>query len=176
MQKIITVFGSSFPQPGDIQYEFALELGKKLSENNFAVCTGGYAGIMEAVSRGAFLKGGTVYGVTLEFQNIAPNKFLSVEIKSKTLFERINKLIEIGNAFVILQGGTGTLLELSAVWELINKNLIPYKPIICHSSLWEQVVNLVNQQLKYENKRTDLVDLVNNIDEIITLLKLKLKF
>jgi predicted Rossmann-fold nucleotide-binding protein len=42
------------------------------------------------------------------------------EIVCDTLFERIDKLIEIGDGFVVLQGGTGTLLELAAVWEYFN--------------------------------------------------------
>ena len=90
------------------------------------------------------------------------------------MFERISKLIELGDAYIVLQGGTGTLLELAAVWELINKNLIKDKPVICHSDLWRQIVNLMNEQLKVEKKRYDLIDKADSIDEIISILKNKL--
>jgi uncharacterized protein (TIGR00725 family) len=53
MAKTITVFGSSKPVAGDEQYLKGYELGKKLGENGFNVCTGGFNGIMEAVSKGA---------------------------------------------------------------------------------------------------------------------------
>lgn len=174
MQKTITIFGSAAPKPEDEQYIFAYQLGKMLTENGFVVCSGGYAGIMEAVSKGAYDSGGLSYGITLENWKSAPNQFITIEIRTKNLFERISKLIELGDAFVILQGGTGTLLELSAVWELINKRMIEQKPIICHSNLWTQIVELMNNQLKFENKRTDLVEVANSVDEILSLLKSKL--
>ncbi len=175
MQKTITIFGSAVPKTGDEQYEFAYQLGKKLSESGYAICSGGYAGIMEAASKGAYDYGGTIYGITLEDWKSTPNNYITIEIRTNNLFERINKLIEMGDAYVVLQGGTGTLLELAAVWELINKSLIEPKPVICHSSLWKEIVSLMNEQLKIEKKRYDLVEVADSVDEIIIKLNFKLK-
>jgi len=175
MQKTVTIFGSAVPQAGDEQYEVAYQLGKKLTENGFAICSGGYGGIMEAVSKGAYDNGGTIYGITLENWNSTPNQYITIEIRTKNLFERISKLIEMGDAYVVLQGGTGTLLELAAIWELINKGMIETKPIICHSELWIQIVNLMNNQLKIENKRSDLVELADSVDSVIAKLNIRLK-
>ena len=52
-EKIVTVFGSSRPKAGDAEYEEARELGKLLAKCEFAVCSGGFGGVMEGVSRGA---------------------------------------------------------------------------------------------------------------------------
>jgi uncharacterized protein (TIGR00725 family) len=52
-EKIVTVFGSSRPIVGNADYEEARALGKALAERGLAVCSGGYSGVMEAVSRGA---------------------------------------------------------------------------------------------------------------------------
>lgn len=175
MQKTITIFGSAVPKAGDEQYEFAYKLGNKLSKNGFAICSGGYAGIMEAVSKGAYDSGGTIYGITLENWKSTPNNYITIEIRTNNLFERINKLIELGDAYVVLQGGTGTLLELAAVWELINKSLLEPKPVICHSSLWKEIISLMNEQLKIENKRNDIVEVVDSVEEIITILNSKLR-
>lgn len=174
MQRTITVFGSAFPQAGSEQYEFAYQLGKKLAENNYSVCTGGYGGIMEAISKGAYDVGGNIFGVTLENWKSEPNSFITVEVRTKNLFDRISKLINLGDAYVVLQGGTGTLLELAAIWELMNKNLIKLKPIVCHSELWNGIVNLMNKQLELENRKTDLIDLAGSVDEIILKLNIKL--
>jgi len=51
--KTITVFGSSRPDEGHADYAEAVELGRALAAAGFAVCTGGYGGVMEGVSRGA---------------------------------------------------------------------------------------------------------------------------
>ncbi|MBZ0200858.1 MAG: LOG family protein, partial [Ignavibacteriaceae bacterium] len=124
MNNIVTVFGSSLPEPGDDEYAVGYELGKQLALNKFDVCTGGYKGIMEAVSKGALDNGSRSIGITLGYIKSKPNKYLTEEIKCYDLFERINKLIELGSGYVVLQGGTGTLLELAAVWELMNKKLM----------------------------------------------------
>jgi uncharacterized protein (TIGR00725 family) len=54
----VTVFGSSRPRDGDADYEEARLLGRALAESGYSVCSGGYGGVMEAVSRGAKERGG----------------------------------------------------------------------------------------------------------------------
>ena len=121
MNKTITIFGSAIPAADDAQYKFAYQLGASLAQNGFNICTGGYKGIMEAASKGAFDNGGLVYGVTVDLWNSEPNPYITIEVREEKLFERITKLLELGDAYIILQGGTGTLLEFAAVWEYANK-------------------------------------------------------
>jgi len=167
MQKTITVFGSSIPRHGEEHYAAAEKLGELLALKGFNVCNGGNLGIMEAVSRGAVRNGRKAIGVTLEYAGFVQNKYLTEEIQCTSLFERITKLIEYGDGYVILQGGTGTLLELSAVWELMNKDMLPVKPIVCHSSMWKEIVSVMNDQLRKENRLTDLVACFNNVEDIV---------
>lgn len=173
MERTITIFGSSIPKPGEEQYEFAYQLGARLAEEGFNICTGGYAGIMEAASKGAYDKGGLVYAVTVDNWNSKPNPYITIEVRGKTLFERIEKLIEMGDAYVVLQGGTGTFLELAAVWEFANKKLQSEKPIVCYSSMWKEIVSIMNMQMKYEGRQTDLIQIAENVDQIIEILKSK---
>jgi uncharacterized protein (TIGR00730 family) len=174
MNKTITIFGSALPGEDDAQYKFAYELGTSLANNGFNICTGGYGGIMEAASKGAYDNGGFVYGVTIDLWNKEPNKYITVEVREQKLFERITKLLELGDAYIILQGGTGTLLEFAAVWEYANKNLQPEKPIICHSKMWEEILEVMNKQMIVENRRTDLINCFYTPDEIVEYLRLKL--
>jgi uncharacterized protein (TIGR00730 family) len=174
MNKTITVFGSSQPQPGEDQYKTAYKLGVQLGKKGFNVCTGGFYGIMEAVSKGAVESGVEAIGVTIDAWGSKGNKYLTKEIKCKTLFERITKLTEIGDAFVILQGGTGTLLELAAVWELSNKKFIDHKPITCHSAMWKQIIGIMNEQMKKERRSTDLVKAFDTVEEIVSFITDKL--
>lgn len=175
MERTVTIFGSSIPKPGEEQYEIAYQLGSKLAEEGFNICTGGYAGIMEAASKGAYDKGGLVYAVTVDNWNSNPNPYITIEVRGKTLFERIEKLIEMGDAYVVLQGGTGTFLELAAVWEYANKKLQHEKPIICHSQMWKEIVAVMNNQMKLEGREEGIVRACESIDEIVSILKSKLK-
>ena len=171
MNKTITIFGSAIPPADDVQYKFAYELGAALAKKGFNICTGGYGGIMEAASKGAYDNAGFVYGITIENWNKDPNSFITVEVREQKLFDRITKLLEFGDAYVILQGGTGTLLEFAAVWEYANKNLQQNKPVICHSQMWKEIVVVMNKQMELENRRTDIVKCADSVDEIVEFLK-----
>ena len=167
MNKTITVFGSSKPKPYEEQYKIAYKLGIMLGEKGFNVCNGGFGGIMEAVSKGAVESGTEAIGVTINTWGLTGNKYLTKEIKCVTLLERVNKLIELGDAFIILQGGTGTLLELAAVWEFSNKEFIDHKSILCHSSMWKKIVDVMNIQMKSEGRNTNLVKAFDSTEEIV---------
>jgi len=174
MKKIVTIFGSSKPVNNEEQYLTAYNLGKKLALSGFDICSGGFNGIMEAASKGAVEGGGQAIGVTVNLWGGRTNKYITKEIKCNTLFERIHKLIELGDGFVILQGGTGTLLELAAVWEYINKELMDDKPVACHSSLWRMIVSEMNEQMKLEGRNSDMVKTFDKIEQIADYFKANL--
>jgi uncharacterized protein (TIGR00730 family) len=171
MKKIITIFGSAKPSDNDEQYLTAYNLGKILALNGFDICTGGFNGIMKAASKGAVDGGAQAIGVTVDLWGGKANEYVTKEIRCHTLLERIQKLIELGDGFIVLQGGTGTLLELAAVWEYCNKGLMDTKPIVCHSSIWKSIVNEMNLQMKFEGRSADLVKSFDTIEEIIFYLK-----
>lgn len=167
MKKTITIFGSSLPKEGDKEFEIAYQLGSLLAKNNFNICTGGYRGIMHAASKGAAENGAEAIGITVDLWGAIPSEFLTKEIKCENLFERITKLIEAGDGYIVLQGGTGTLLELAVVWELINKNLAAKKPIVCHSSMWNEIVRVMERQIEREKRSTGLIKCIDNVEEIV---------
>ncbi len=150
-RKIVTVFGSSRLSEGDEEYWLAYEVGKNLALHGFTVCNGGYAGIMEASARGAKEAGGKTIGVTFKNnfkKNV--NHWIDEEMFQPTLLERMMKLVELGNAYVVLKGGTGTLLELAAVWEFINKGLLKEKPIVIVGDFWDGVIETLRKELLWE--------------------------
>jgi uncharacterized protein (TIGR00730 family) len=171
MKKTVTIFGSSQPKEGQDEFETAYRLGSLLGKNGFNVCTGGFQGIMNAVSKGASENGAEAIGITVDLWNASPSKYLTKEIKCKTLFERISKLVECGDAYIILQGGTGTLLELAVVWEMMNKRMLNVKPVACYSQMWDGIIKIINKQLEYENRNAKLVKYFDNLEEIIEYIK-----
>ncbi|MEO5887867.1 MAG: hypothetical protein ABIQ77_09400, partial [Anaerolineales bacterium] len=85
----VSVFGGSQPRADSTAYAEAQELGRLLAERGHIVLTGGYIGVMEAVSRGAHEAGGHVIGVTSEeieaWRPIKANSWVMEEIRTKTL-------------------------------------------------------------------------------------------
>jgi uncharacterized protein (TIGR00730 family) len=175
MKKSVTVFGSAMPIPRDTDYKTAYKLGKLLALKGFDIINGGYFGIMEAVSKGATENGGSATGITLNYFDRKPNEYLDKIISCNNLFERISKLIELGDAYVILQGGTGTLLEFAAVWEYLNKNLIDKKPVACYSSMWENIGKIMNKQLEKEGKNTNLISFFDDVEKLVEFVNTRVK-
>lgn len=170
---IVTIFGSSFPTESDAEYRIAYELGKKLSVDGYTVCNGGYGGIMEATARGSKEKGGNVIGVITKAFDRTPNQYLDKIILTETHLERLQKLVELGDAYVFLPGGTGTLLELSYILEYISKGLIRPKPIIAIGDFWKPIIKTINKENKITKtpRIKKLISFVKNINECTKLLK-----
>ena len=143
---IVTVFGSSQPAPLTPAYQTAYELGRAIAAAGWTLCNGGYGGTMEAAARGAVEAGGHTIGVTCTAfgGRGGPNAYIRQEVPTFDLLTRLNTLVRLGWAYVVLPGGTGTLLELALVWELLNKSLLRRRaPLILLGEHWGSVVALV---------------------------------
>jgi len=143
--RIITVFGSSRPRAGDAQYGAAQALGQALASEGFTVCSGGYGGVMEAVSRGAKDAGGRTLGITASFFRARVNKWVDEEIRMKTWQERLFELVKRGQGYVVCPGGTGTLVELAVVWEMLNKGAMARRPLVALGEFWQPVIERVRE-------------------------------
>jgi uncharacterized protein (TIGR00730 family) len=144
-KKIVTVFGSSHAKPVEKLYQTAFELGRTIAELGLTLCNGGYGGTMAAAARGAVEAGGHTIGVTCtRFGRSGPNPHIRQEIPTFDLLQRLNTLIQLGRAYVVLPGGTGTLAEFALVWELLNKRLLRgARPLIVLGDAWQATIDSI---------------------------------
>jgi len=138
--RIVTVFGSGLSQRSNSNYVDARVLGRELASRGFTVCTGGYGGVMEAVSRGAKEAGGKTIGVTADVFAGHANRWIDDEVRKKNWRDRLFELVERGDAYVVCRGGTGTLVEWAVVWEMVNKGLMKSKPLVALGGFWKPFV------------------------------------
>lgn len=149
--RVVTVFGSSRPAEGDADYAEARELGWALASKGLVVCSGGYGGVMEAVSRGAKDAGGRTIGVVAEFFSRRANPWVDEIVVVKTWQERLFTLIERGDCYAVCKGGTGTLVELAVVWEMLNKGVMRRKPFVAVGEFWRPIVDRVREVERGQN-------------------------
>lgn len=170
-QKVITIFGSSYPKPGSADYEAARNLGRQLAQAGFAVQTGGYYGMMAGVSQGAGEAGGHIIGITCtqieRFRGIVANQWVLEEIKRETLRERLLYLVEHCDGAIIMNGGIGTLSELALMWSLVQVNELSPRPIVTIGGLWQRTLAafMDNEYIAPEHQR--LVLSVRTVDEAV---------
>ncbi len=151
---ILTVFGGSAPMPGSHDYEESYLLGKAAAQAGWTVATGGYIGVMEAVSKGAADAGGHVIGVTCEdlgwLRPTGANTWVKEEYKCPTLRERLWRLVEICDAAIAMPGGVGTLAEISMMWNGLIIHSVQPKPLILVGSAWHEIMDsLLDEQSSY---------------------------
>lgn len=137
MSRTIAVFGSSEPVEGDPLYALARETGSRLAAAGYDVLSGGYGGVMEGASRGAFEAGGTTRGVTCAiFASRRPNPYLTERHETEDLFERTEALVEGADGYVVLHGKSGTLAELTWLWALHRAGSLPRRPVVLLGAWW----------------------------------------
>jgi len=164
--KTVTIFGTSKAQPGDEIFQTAYEIGKALAQRSFTIANGGYGGTMLAAAKGASQAGGRIIGVTCSaFRKSSANEYVTEEITADSLVKRLNKLVDLGDAYVVLTGGTGTLLELALVWELKNKGFASAgKPIIIAGGFWNGLIDLMGRM---DPDCAKCVEVAQNAAEVI---------
>jgi uncharacterized protein (TIGR00730 family) len=169
-KKTITIFGTSNALPDDEIFQLAETTGNMLAENGLTIANGGYGGTMLAAAKGASTAAGKTIGVTCTAFGRGPaNEYITDEIRTHSLQERLSKLLEIADAFLVLPGGTGTLLELAQVWELKNKNLDHVeKPVIILGGFWNQ---LVETMARIDPGSEKLLDFADGPEDVIKTLK-----
>jgi uncharacterized protein (TIGR00730 family) len=150
-----------------------IRLGELLAKSGITVVSGGFGGAMEDVSRGAKQSGGKTIGVTYykdknKIKKRA-NPYIDREIEAEDIFKRIAVMMEISDGFVVMEGGTGTLLELAAVLEHINKGMMTPKPVIAVGNYWRDVMESLKREeiLDERARRTFSIETCNQIVRVV---------
>jgi len=164
---VITVFGSSRVGPGDAEYETALRLGHLIGERGWVLCNGGYNGTMEAASRGAKEAGGSTIGVTVTvYDEVQANPWLDKIIVAPTLYNRLDQLIGLARAYIVLRGGIGTLLELAMVWNAVQTEP-ESKPVLVVGPEWDSILTKLYDSMPMHPWESNSLSRVPSIEAAI---------
>lgn len=164
-ERIVTIFGGSRCQEKSEEYEQAFQLGSKLAEAGFTICTGGYLGVMEAASRGAREHGGRVLGIVMNQFKGEPNRFLTDKVATKHFYERLQNLIDRSVGFVALRGGMGTVTEISLVWNKLQTGVLEKRPLVLLGDCWREVVTCWQENLVVSSADTHWIDFAKTSEE-----------
>lgn len=93
--------------------QFACDVGKLLAEKGIIVYTGGGSGIMTAASEGASEAGGTVVGILKQTDDQEANQFVQIPVMTGMGDLRNGIIIRSVHGAIAVEGGYGTLSEIS---------------------------------------------------------------
>ena len=164
--RLVGVMGSARIQPGDPRYDVALRVGREMANAGFVVMTGGYGGLMEAVSRGAAEAGGAVIGLPVRgWDSLAPNPWMGEVRWVDSYFDRLTAFAAC-DVIVALDGGLGTLGEAAVAWANLQTDPGTNPPLVLFGRAWRRLHALIGELLVVDKRDLDLVRLVDRPEAV----------
>ena len=170
----ITVYGASSNAIDDVYINTAEELGRIMATRGHSLTFGGGAsGVMGAVARGVYEKGGKILGIAPRFFSADGILFENCTdfIYTETMRERKKLLEDNCDAFIIAPGGIGTYDELFEILTLKQlgrhvKCMVIYNV----NGYYDPLIELLKHGVKgkFFNQNTiDLLFIANTAEEVI---------
>jgi uncharacterized protein (TIGR00730 family) len=148
----VTIFGSARARPGMYPYDEVKRLAAELTTLGCDIITGGGPGLMQAANEGAMSVIGVAparsVGVRVELPfEQDTNAFVGELYRHKTFFSRLHQFVIASDAFVVVPGGIGSLLEMAMVWQLLQVSQLHRTPLILVGAMWVDLVEWARVQM-----------------------------
>jgi uncharacterized protein (TIGR00730 family) len=139
----VAIFGSARAKPGSYVYEEVKRAAAAFAAMGCDIVTGGGPGLMQAANEGAATTGATdSMGIRIELpfeQDVNP--FVSHAFEHGTFFTRLQHFVIASDAFVVVPGGIGTVLETLMIWQLLQVRHVDSVPLILVGKMWRGLVD-----------------------------------
>lgn len=174
--KRVAIFGSADVDSESQVYKDAFLVAQILAKEGKIVVDGGGPGVMIAATQGARSVGGHTLAVTFypadapNFEGRYEDNVVEREIKTKNYIERMFTLMDNADAFIIFQGGTGTLSEWATAWLLAHLYQGHHKPFILYGEWWREVIDVIQKHFFVEGPEMSVFKIASNAQEVLYIL------
>jgi uncharacterized protein (TIGR00730 family) len=177
----VTIFGSARLKAGTPAYNAVKKLAAELTKMGCDIISGGGPGLMQAANEGAHsiekaTQRSVGIRVELPFEQEV-NPFVGQAYEHRTFFSRLHHFMIVSDAFVVVPGGIGTLLELSLAWQLLQVRKLYNTPLIVVGKMWAELIEWGRGSMLHKgNELASEIDFtiphcVNTIEECVALIR-----
>jgi len=144
--------------------------------------SGGGPGLMQAANEGALsigpeaLKRSVGIRVELPFEQEL-NPFVGQAYQHRTFFSRLHHFMIVSDAFVVVPGGIGSLLEMSLAWQLLQVRKLYNTPLILVGKMWPELIEWGRRSMLHKGSELaseidfTIPHCVNTIDETVAIIR-----
>ncbi len=175
--KSVTIFGNAFGSGGERDFDMAFLTSKLLAESGLRIVDGGGPGIMYAGIKGAKAGGGKTAAVYLEpdYATTIASREKTVNadmmLSEKNYIDRTKRLMELGDAYVFFNGGTGTISEFAMCWVVARLYFGHHKPLILFGKFWRNIIETFVQNMNIRPEEVRVLKIVESPKEVLTALE-----
>ena len=141
----VTIFGSARIPKDNWIYTAVSDVADELTRLGCDIVTGGGPGLMQAANEGAKRADPTAIDrsvgirVNLPFEQDV-NAFVTQAYEHRTFFTRLHQFVLMSDAFIVVPGGIGTVLEAMMIWQLLQVRHIEGVPLILTGKMYQDLV------------------------------------
>ena len=149
----ISVFGCACTDEHDELFKEVIGVTKLLAEHGYKITNGGGPGLMYAATHGAKDAKGETEVVYYEpkfaskFKGGASENIADKSSIYANYFDRTRKLIELGDIYLVLKGGTGTISEFGMVWGIAKLYFGHHKPVVVYGEFWNNIIKVMKENM-----------------------------
>lgn len=175
--KNIAFFGDADISTADETYKCAFDCAELLAQNGYVIVDGGGPGVMEAATSGAQKGKGKTISVTFDpvnapgFEGKYVGNVTDEEIVTTNYIERMFKLMEYGDIFIMFKGGSGTISEFGTAWVLAKLYYGRHKPFILFGDFWIEIIDAFKKNMNIDAAEMSVFEICRTCEEVLTTIK-----
>lgn len=175
--KNVAFFGDADVKPDSEIYKDAFAVAEILAAHGFTIVDGGGPGVMDAATKGAEAGKGETLSVTFYpksapgFEGRYVGNITDTEIKTTNYVERMFKLMEHSDFFIIFKGGTGTISEFGTAWVLAKLYYGRHKPFILYGEFWIPIIDAIRRNMLIDKNEMSVFEIVTRRQDVFPTMK-----
>jgi len=169
----VTFFGCSCGDVGDPHFDGAYETAKAIATSGRRVVNGGGPGVMLAATIGAQEVNGKTSAVyyrpelATNFKGEVAANFADKTYEEANYIMRTKKLLELGDAYIVFNGGTGTISEFAMAWGVARLYIDKHKPLILYGEFWEHLMQDFKKHMLIRPDEEKIYKIVNTPEDAL---------
>lgn len=172
--KSIAFFGDANITETDETYVHAFDVAEELGKRGYVIVDGGGPGVMDAATNGARRGGGKTISITFDpigasgYEGRYIKNVTDTEVVTTNYIERMFKLLEYGDAFIIFKGGSGTVSEFGTAWVLAKLYYGHHKPIILYGYFWAEILDTFRKNMNIDSTEMSIFEICGSKEEVLS--------